>query len=194
MINRFRLRVRNEAVERGHIKVADVAANAALLQQSHGVGLVVGARFPVMSQTPPAGLAAQALRVPPVNHPHLLPRAAVEAQPPPPGTPQAAPVSPSATGLRPPPSPRLKVTRSPELRTTRPPMDVDDYEIDDGESAFPSSEHDSRYDSSDDPDDVYADFELIFCGVAADAESSDEEGEHYEDVMDDLDGIPWTAR
>lgn len=73
-------------------------------------------------------------------------------------------------------------------------MDVEDYEIDDGESAFPSSEHDGRYDSSDDPDDVYADFELIFCGGGSDGEPSDDEGEHYEDVMDDLDGIPWMAR
>ncbi|KAK1764449.1 hypothetical protein QBC33DRAFT_200035 [Phialemonium atrogriseum] len=195
VINRFRLRVRNEAVERGDIKVADIAANAALLQQSHGLGLVVGARFPATSPATPVGLAIHAQRGPQQNLPRVLPSAAVEARLLSPGISPVRPIGCGPAGLRLPPSPRLRPIRSPELRTTRPPSDVEEeYEMDDGEVAFPNSEHDSRYDSSDEPDDVYADFELIFGGGAGDAESSDEEGEHYEDVMDELDGIPWRAR
>lgn len=200
MINRFRLRVRNEAVERGHADVADVAANAALLQQSHGLGLVVGTRFPVTSQAPPVTLATQALRVGPGNHPHLS-MTAVATRPPPLGLAHVAAVEPGGSNPRPPPPPRLDANSHPELgpaadieENVHDDNDDEEYEIDDGETAFPNSEHDSRYDSSDEPDDVYADFELIFCGGAGDAESPDDDGEHYEDVMDDLDGIPWTVR
>ena len=81
--------------------------------------------------------------------------------------------------------------RSPELRSTRPAIDLDDIEdLDDGSVAFPTSEHESRYE--DEPDDVYADFGVIFGGGEADA--LDEEDDYYEDYLDDVDGIPWNAR
>lgn len=68
--------------------------------------------------------------------------------------------------------------------------------------AFPTSEHESRYESSDEPDDVYADFSVIFGGGGGgsglDDEMEDEDlgdgGTGYEDYMDELDGIPWMAR
>jgi len=73
-------------------------------------------------------------------------------------------------------------------------MGLDDLDdLDDDGVAFPTSEHESRYE--DEPDDVYADFGLIFGNGGADGEASDDEsGEHFEDYMDDLDGIPWNAR
>jgi hypothetical protein len=74
--------------------------------------------------------------------------------------------------------------------------DIEDLEDDDGGGvAFPTSEHESRYE--DEPsEEVYADFSVIFGG--GDGDDSDEEGggggDHFEDYMDDLDGIPWNAR
>jgi hypothetical protein len=74
-----------------------------------------------------------------------------------------------------------------------------------GYVAFPTSEHESRYE--DEPEEVYADFSVIFGGGGGrgGGDDSDEEGasarsgaggdgEHFEDYMDDLDGIPWTIR
>jgi hypothetical protein len=74
--------------------------------------------------------------------------------------------------------------------------DLDDLDYHDEDSmAFPTSEHESRYD--DEPEEVYADFSIIFGG--GDGEASDDEGsgagrDHFEDYMDDLDGIPWGTR
>ncbi|KAK1831457.1 hypothetical protein QBC39DRAFT_91887 [Podospora conica] len=106
----------------------------------------------------------------------------------PPGSPVG--LRPSDPKIRLPPSPRMRPLRSPELRTTRPLIDLDDLdELDDGSVAFPTSEHESRYD--DDPDDVYADFGVIFGGGDG---GLDDELEEYEDYLDDVDGIPWNAR
>lgn len=194
VINRFRLRVLSRAAERGDDQVADMAANAALLQQSQGIGLVVGARFPAASSSstiPPTPL----LCIPGQGvHPHPLSQAAVEARSLS-GSPGSKAVA-DPPGLRISRSPRLRPVRSPELRTSRPPivagLDEEEY-LDDDDAAFPTSEYESRYESSEEPDDVYADFGVIFGGGGAD-DFSDEEGDHYEDYMDDMDGIPWTAR
>jgi hypothetical protein len=71
-------------------------------------------------------------------------------------------------------------------------LDDEEY-LDDDEASFPTSEYESRYDSAEEPDDVYADFGIIFGGSNVE-DFSDEEGDHYEAYMDDMDGIPWTAR
>jgi len=75
-------------------------------------------------------------------------------------------------------------------------LGLDEIEdLDDDGVAFPTSEHESRY--GDEPDEVYADFGLIFGGGGGDSDMSDEEGssgDQFEDYMDDLDGIPWNAR
>lgn len=116
------------------------------------------------------------------------------------------------------PSPTLRPLRSPELRVTRPLVPVleedveelldhrthvhDDDEDDDDSMAFPTSELESRYEDDPEEDEggggVYADFSVIFGGGEGGIEE-DEEGvgdglDHYEDYMDDLDGIPWGAR
>ena len=194
VVNRFRLRVRDEAVEKGHIKVADIAAGAALLQPGHGVGLAVGARFPaVVPHQPFPGLIVLGPRSAHLGPRHAVTKAAGETG----SSPSDRSLTSSFVGTqshpRPPSSPRLR-PQLPEPRTTQPEFDPEADEIDDGEASFPYSEHDSRYDSSDDPEDVYADFEAIFCGTNSDADSSDDEGENYENAMDDLDGIPWKAR
>ncbi|KAK0671316.1 hypothetical protein QBC41DRAFT_300746 [Cercophora samala] len=111
---------------------------------------------------------------------------------------RSPPLGPTASGASPTrlriPSPRLRPLRSPELRGTPPALPLDDIEdLDDDGVAFPTSVHESRY--GDEPDEVYADFGLIF-GVGGEGDESDEEGpvEQFEDYMDDLDGIPWNAR
>jgi hypothetical protein len=197
VINRFRLNVKDRAVERGDEAVADLATNAALLQQNHGIGFVVGARFPVTSSSAQRltglgstghGNAQQSIP------PFQLSIAAVGARP--------RPTSPrlmaaEAARLKPPPSPKIRPVRSPVPGSARLsyPVHVDEDEgLDEKEVAFPTSEHESRYESTDEPDDVYADFGVIFGGGSADGESEDDEGDHYEDYMDDLDGIPWIAR
>lgn len=189
MINRFRLNVKNRATERGDDDVADLATNAALLQQNHGVGFVVGARFPVTSSFAPL-LAGSGSSGPRDAQQSVLPfqlsLAAVDARP-----------RPTSPRLRLPPSPRIRPVRSPELSSTRSSnlADLDDVEgLDDQGVAFPTSEHESRYESSDEPDDVYADFGMIFGGGSTEDEGEEEEDDHFEDYMDDLDGIPWTAR
>ena len=108
----------------------------------------------------------------------------------PPGSPVG--LRPTDPKIRLPPSPRMRALRSPELRTTRPLIDLDDLDaLDDGCVAFPTSEHESRYE--DEPDDVYADFGVIFGGGEGDLEDQLEE-DYYEDYLDDVDGIPWNAR
>ncbi|OIW34193.1 hypothetical protein CONLIGDRAFT_677903 [Coniochaeta ligniaria NRRL 30616] len=197
VINRFRLNVKSRATQRGDDDVADLATNAAMLQQNHGVAFVVGARFPVTSSSAPllAGSGSSGLRDAQQSVlPFQLSLAAVEARP--------RPKSPrlkatEASRLKLPPSPRIMPVPTPELSSTRSfyLADLhDDEGIDDQEVAFPTSEHESRYESSDDPDDVYADFGIIFGGGNAEDECEDEEEDHYEDYMDDMDGIPWTAR
>jgi len=115
------------------------------------------------------------------------------------------------------PSPQLRPLRSPELRVTRPlvPLELEDLskldegsvqipacppsdDTDDDGVAFPTSEHESRYMHDDEEEvGVYADFSVIFGGGGNDIEEEEGEGgdgEHVEDYMDDLDGIPWCAR
>jgi hypothetical protein len=200
IVNRIRLNVKLRAVERGDGDVANLATNAALLQQNHGVGFVVGARFPVTSSSAPL-LAGSGLsgggdaeqNIPPFQ----LSLAAVEARPRPQLIrPKAAE---GAARQKLPPSPRTRPLRSPVLRGVRPhyPVDLDEEEtIDDDEVAFPTAEHESRYESGDELDDVYADFGMIFGGGggSADDELEGETEDHYEDYLDDMDGIPWTAR
>lgn len=120
-------------------------------------------------------------------------KAGAGIRPPPTGSTLTPAAGPASSRLRI-PSPRLRPLRSPELRVTRPAVALDDLEdLDDDSVAFPTSEHESRYE--DEPDDVYADFGVIF-GGGGDGDGSDDEGgaEQFEDYMDDLDGIPWNAR
>ncbi len=73
---------------------------------------------------------------------------------------------------------------------------MDDEILDDDECAFLTSDLDYQYDPSD-PDDVYADFGVIFGGGGGDGGSEDDgdsEEDGLEDYMDHLDGIPLLAR
>jgi hypothetical protein len=210
VINRFRLRVRHDAVRRGDEQLAHVAADATLLHQSQSFGIV---RFPVPmvspgmplppAESPGVGRPLQTMAgrppLPPVaphttHLPHPLSRAAAEMRLPPPPDP------PSSPGLRLPPSPRIRPVpqRSPQLR---PLLSIADLDDDEDDVAFPTSDLESRYDMSDDPDDMYADFDVIFGGGGTteeeaedDADETTADQEHYEEYMDDLDGIPWGVR
>ncbi|KAK0704428.1 hypothetical protein B0H67DRAFT_557240 [Lasiosphaeris hirsuta] len=172
VINRLRLRIRSEAGDDCDVEAANLTADP-VVSPSQGVGAIAAVRLPMASEphhdTPPP----------------LTP--VIRASPP--GSP--AGLRPTEPTLRLPPSPRLRPLRSPELRSSRPAIDLDEDDLDDESVAFPTSEHESRY--GDEPDDVYADFGVIF-GGGEDDSSDDEPGEHFEDYLDDLDGIPWNAR
>jgi len=66
-------------------------------------------------------------------------------------------------------------------------------EDDDGCEAFPSADHDSLYDSCDDPEDVYSDFGAIF-GPGSGSATESEDGHSFEEYLDELDGISWAVR
>lgn len=152
--------------------------------------------------------------IPPLSRPHPLSKAAAEL---------AARASSSSNSIvitsfgtntstttsSPPGSPTGRlILRSPILGPMRERRLTaeEQSEIEDGECAFPTSEHESRYEAADDEDGVagasdndddvvYADFSVIFGGGgpgSSDGADSDEEG--YDDYMDDLDGIPYTVR
>ncbi|KAJ9150763.1 hypothetical protein NKR23_g3514 [Pleurostoma richardsiae] len=227
VLNRFRLHVREAAEQRGDTSVVEVAASAALLAHSntglHGLGFVANARMPnipspgeqasvstVPPATPALRLLPPALVHPP--YPHPLSRAAAVARASPPSSPSKGPARAGAdqASQRPSLSPNLRPVRSPELRASRGQGQLRrslselDNEEEEGMS-FPTSEHESRYEATDEPDDVYADFSVIFGGGAGDGESSDEDEfyggyaggadtEGLDDVLDDLDGIPPNAR
>lgn len=190
VINSFRLRVYAEAAERGTAQAAELAAKAAVFQQSHGNGAFVGGRFLVDSPNRSSGTVTPGTTSPP---PKLGPPASgVGSRPPAAGScpgPQAEGATSAVLRI---PSPQLRPMRSPELRVTRPGIALEDLtDLDDDDVAFPSSEHESRYD--DEPEDVYADFGVIFGGGEA-GPTEDDGSDHYEDYMDDLDGIPWNVR
>jgi hypothetical protein len=194
VINRFRFRLRAEAAERGEEEAAEIIADAALLQQGQG-GSPDDARFPVGStlhQPCSPSPATPMLRFPLQTPLTPLTRARIQARASPPGSPGLRPTEPTGPPRRLSPSPRLRPLRSPELRTTRPLIDIDDMDdLDDDSVAFPTSEHESRY--GDEPDDVYTDFGLIF-GGEGDPDDDESPSELYEDYLDDVDGIPWNAR
>lgn len=197
--NRFRLSVNESAAERDDDDGEGLATYAASLQHSHCMGPVVGARFPVTSSPAPLpiGLAPAFGTTRQSVPPFQSSLAAADARPRP-----TAPRLKAAEAARlklPPLPPKDRAVRPPVLwgsaRISHPELDLfEDEGLVDQEVAFPSSEHESRYEPTDEPDDVYADFGVIFGGGSADDESSDDEQDHYEDYMDDLDGIPWTAR
>ncbi|KAK4120258.1 hypothetical protein N657DRAFT_580253 [Parathielavia appendiculata] len=210
VLNSLRARVCAEAAERSNVTVSDLAAKAAVFQQSNGSTAFVGGRYLATSQgsnhspTPaplPRGLPGAPQ---PTLHPGIGSTGTVPYVPPP------CTVSVS-TRLRI-PSPKLRPLRSPELRVTRPLVPLEDILVeeldsnDDDSVAFPTSEHESRYGCDEDDDEeggevgVYADFSVIFGGggdTDEDEDGLDEKGsvgDCFEDYMDDLDGIPWGAR
>lgn len=189
-MNRFRLRARADVAERCEVKGAGATeTTTSVLLQGPIPAASVDARYPV----PPFQLSpplTPAIRLSFQNPLSPLARARTQARASPPGSPAGLRPSEPTGAPRLSPSPRLRPLRSPELRTTRPAISLDEVDdLDDESVAFPTSEHESRY--GDEPDDVYADFGVIFGG---DGESSDDEAEHYEDYLDEVDGIPWNAR
>lgn len=109
------------------------------------------------------------------------------------------PGSPSK-GLRPADaSPRMVAVGASRLPPVSPRLQPLSSSDDDEGVAFPTSEHESRYESGDDSDDVYTDFSVMFGGGGGDGAEDDDgmsgsEVDGYEEFMDDLDGIPWSAR
>ncbi|KAK3994223.1 hypothetical protein QBC44DRAFT_48692 [Cladorrhinum sp. PSN332] len=204
MHNCYRVRMTAEGAVMGSAVVPRTAVP--LQQQQPNVG-IPGPMIGVAARFPPTGPALAATRPGVLGNPVLAQTPISDASRAPPMAGLQAPLppvvsSPSAL-LQPPPgpaqprlrvpSPRLIPVRSPELRVTRPALSLDDLDdLDDDGMAFPTSEHESRYE--DEPEDVYADFGLIFGGGAEGDGSSDDEGDHFEDYMDDVDGIPWNAR
>ncbi|KAL2155708.1 hypothetical protein VTH82DRAFT_450 [Thermothelomyces myriococcoides] len=133
---------------------------------------------------------------------------------PPPSTTRLRIPSPKLRPLR---SPELRVTRPLVPLEDIEPLLVDDPSSFSGDAdcmAFPTADLEGRYVYGDDDDEegeaegVYADFSVIFGnggnkngdgeasgdGTTASGDGRDQEGDCFEDYMDDLDGIPWGGR
>ncbi|KAI3399481.1 hypothetical protein diail_6743 [Diaporthe ilicicola] len=226
IMNRFRIRVCEEARQRGERTDLQLTASAALLRagpNSHGVGFVTTSPA-VEAQTPsnpsaqdqarnarlasyrstaasPSRLGQLPATTNPANSftPVQQPTgAAVRWSPPGSPTKYAGPGGAGRT------SPGLKPLRSPELSALRNHTSCDSLE--DDELSFPETDYSDDF-LENESDEVYTDFGAIFdgCGEAADESEATGEGggcageerqggEHFEDYMDDLDGIPWGAR
>ncbi|KAH0424993.1 hypothetical protein CcaCcLH18_11212 [Colletotrichum camelliae] len=187
VLNRVRLRVRNEATQRGDVVIAVAAANAAVLH--HGQQLATGARFVAPSsalaerqEQPPPRVILMRPGVTSTPSPSAL-STQVERKPSPPRTPQSTRTLPK--------SPRLYPTRSPNLAPSETMLEELD---DDAPLAFPSSDQDCQYAWADEDDleDVYSDFGAIFGGSAQTRDGEDDGS--YEEYLDELDGISWVGR
>lgn len=232
IMNSFRIRVCDEARQRGDRTDLQLTASAALLRAGpgqHGVGFVTKPKA-VGEQTPPslsardqsghAGLASNRSIVAPspgAAQPPVTTNPASSSWSPTEPTGGAArwsPLSsptkhagPCGAGRT---SPGLRPLRSPELSALR--RDTDGDGLDDDELSFPATDYSDDF-LENESDEVYTDFGAIFgggdgnCGDDADESEGTGEtqgsagegeerhgGEHFEDYMDDLDGIPWGAR
>ncbi|KAK1984540.1 hypothetical protein LZ30DRAFT_747824 [Colletotrichum cereale] len=183
VLNRVRIRVRNEATLRGDLTVAITAENAAVLH--HGQQLATGARFVAQ----PSAVAEQQHQTPAARV--VLIRTGMS-----PGTPNPTNSLPASSRTPQssrtlPKSPRLRPTRSPVLAPSC--AMLEDME-DDGLLAFPTADHSCSYAWADDDDleDVYSDFGAIFGGAANNGEMEDD-GHSYEEYLDELDGISWVG-
>jgi hypothetical protein len=100
----------------------------------------------------------------------------------------------------------LRPLRSPELSAQGSRADFDG--LDDDELSFPATDYSDDF-LENESDEVYSDFGAMFGGSCDEAGESKGTGEiqgpagegdrehgveHFEDYMDDLDGIPWGAR
>ncbi|CCF46225.1 hypothetical protein CH063_03815 [Colletotrichum higginsianum] len=181
VLNRVRLRVRNEAMLRGDLVVAVTAANAAVLH--HGQQLATGARFVAQS----SALAEQQQQTPPARV--VLIRSGISS-PNSIKSPPGSPKTPQSSRMLP-KSPRLQPARSPVLAPSG--TMLEEME-DDGILSFPTAEHDCSYAWADDDDleDVYSDFGAIFGGPVQNGET-EEDGHSYEEYLDELDGISWVG-
>lgn len=227
IMNSFRIRVCDEARERGDRTDLQLTASAALLRAGpglHGVGFVttskaVGVRTPLdpsaQDQTRHAGRVSYrptAACSPSTAQPSLTTRPASFTSPVPPSgaaarySPPSSPTKnarPRGTGRT---SPGMRPRRSPELSALRSHPDCDG--LDDEELSFPATDYSDDF-LENESDEVYTDFGAIFGGGGDEADEGEGRaetrgpagkgdgghgGEHFEDYMDDLDGIPWGAR
>lgn len=229
IMNSFRIRVCDEARQRGDRTDLQLTASAALLRAGpglHGVGFVtkpnaVGQHTPLSPSTQyqigHAGLASNRSIVasppiaaqPPVttsspsfSSPAKTTEAAAGWSPPRSPTKHAGPRGAGRT------SPGLRPLRSPEISALRSHADGDG--LDDDELSFPATDYSDDF-LENESDEVYTDFGAIFGGGDCVDEADESEGtgetqgsagegdgghggDHFEDYMDDLDGIPWGAR
>lgn len=103
--------------------------------------------------------------------------------------PAALPLPPSdlaATRAR--TSPRIHPVRSPELRPDKGAYE----ELEEDGFAFLHGD-DENNDLTDDPDQVYSDFGVIFGGGSGASGSAGDDDSSYEEYLDELDGISWVS-
>ncbi|KAH8780847.1 hypothetical protein F5883DRAFT_380482, partial [Diaporthe sp. PMI_573] len=169
IMNSFRIRVCDEARERGDRTDLQMAAGAALLRAGPGLHGVGGAHLSFIAGpskfSSPVQATGAAVRWSPPNSPnkHSGPHGAGRTSP----------------GLRP--------LRSPELSAQGSRADFDG--LDDDELSFPATDYSDDF-LENESDEVYSDFGAMF-GGSCDEGDREHGVEHFEDYMDDLDGIPW---
>ncbi|SPQ26280.1 eca882d0-d8e2-4fb9-a919-aeebf9b3210a [Thermothielavioides terrestris] len=169
VINRLRSRVCAEAAERGHVYAADLAVKAAVFQQGgqHGTTTAsLGGRYLVYSSSHGPSAEQQQQEEGEEEERPVLDRAfsttsTSSSSTTTTTTTTATTTTTTTTTCLRIPSPRLRPLRSPELRVTRPLVPLEEV-VDDlldgadeaGYVAFPTSEHESRYE--DEPEEVPA--------------------------------------
>ncbi|POS70058.1 hypothetical protein DHEL01_v211546 [Diaporthe helianthi] len=224
IMNSFRIRVCDEAQERGERTDLQLAASAALLRAGpglQGVGFVttttaVGAH---VSPDPSTRGATRGSGLEPrwsnvasspksATQPSLMASAAGISLPvqqtraaaccSPPGSPNKHSKPRGARRT----SPGTRPLRSPELSAQG--SHADCGGLDDDELSFPATDYSDEF-LENESDEVYTDFGAIFGGSGDEGDDTGDTGEalrpagegpveHFEDYMDDLDGIPWGAR
>lgn len=227
IMNSFRIRVCDEARERGDRTDLQMAAGAALLRAGpglHGVGFVttpeVAGAPTSLSQSAqdttrdagPAPYSAAVASSPSGAHLSFIAGPSKFSSPvqatgaaarwSPPNSPNKH-SGPHGAGRT---SPGLRPLRSPELSAQGSRADFDG--LDDDELSFPATDYSDDF-LENESDEVYSDFGAMFGGSCDEAGESKGTGEiqgpagegdrehgveHFEDYMDDLDGIPWGAR
>lgn len=228
IMNSFRIRVCDEARERGERTDLQLAAGAALLRAGpglQGVGFVTttkaaGAHTSLSPSTQDAArdsgpgpyrsnvassptkaaqpsLTANTTRIsPPIQQTGVAARCS------PPNSPNKPSLS-RGSGRT---SPGTRPLRSPELSAQG--IHADCGGLDDDELSFPATDYSDDF-LENESDEVYTDFGAIFGGSGDEGDETRDTGdalrpagegpgehgvEHFEDYMDDLDGIPWGAR
>lgn len=232
IMNSFRIRVCDEARQRGDRTDLQLTASAALLRAGpglHGVGFVTKQKAMGQHTSLSPSVQGQTGDAGPASNRSTVASSPISAQQPVSTTPPSSsspPVfagaagrwstTPSSPTKHAEPggagrtSPGLRPPRSPELSSLRSHDDGDG--LDDDELSFPATDYSDDF-LENESDEVYTDFGAIFgggdggcVGEADEGEGTGrtqgstgegeggQVGEHFEDYMDDLDGIPWGAR
>ncbi|KAI0148377.1 hypothetical protein GGR57DRAFT_239136 [Xylariaceae sp. FL1272] len=210
ILNRIRIGVRQSAVLRGHTIMASVADRNNAFQ--HGLQVVTGPASGLMGARFPESNVEMNISHPPMVNGHPVNAVPAAWQPhtrafhPPMSLPNSSPSPPLQPTAREdvlydkePDRPSIHQPEndaSPIPPPLKEPRHITELYAHDEEehTAFPSASFHDRYAdlSDDDMDDVYADFSVLF-GSRSPEPGNPADEHFYEELLDELDGIPWVS-